>query len=450
MEKNNIKTLLFLYQCYKRESVYEFDNNQIKNMFRDLSIDDYDQDIKISRKYRKDFFNYSTYCSDLFSLFFLLNHINYYTEKLDKSIYFKDFEKAKNAFSKVYSDFTIIVTIFTKIELFVRDEFKIDFSFFTFEYNSFFKTLQKSITIYEDGKEEEKFKFFLNYDILQLENRITTYKFFLPLFIILLSPFYNKKYKNSAIKLILVLKKILNKSNLQYIQIQKKNVKFLKLKSRRGHKDGTTRILGIFTRFNDDVYLFRIDFPHAKEKEIHINLHEKRSKRLVEAFYPMTKEEIAKFGIPDDLLKKITLYQEGMYWFKSNMKQIVAETSKTKTVQESIDKLYHAQSHFEFEKGRKERFYNKLIKSFTDLLLQLNMSKDAFVEEFDRELSKNVEIMQEILMASICNDCLIIDSYLSLGYDFERIKKIMGYTDERLHKYIDEYIPLISSGADRT
>lgn len=445
MRKNNIKTLVFLYQCYKKEIVYNFDKNQIKNMFRDLSINDYEQDIKIPRKSRKEFYNYSSYCSDLFSLFFLLNHINYYTEKLEKSIYLKAFDKARKAFDKVYSDFTIIVSLFTKVEIFVRDKFNIDFSFFIFEYNNFFKTLQNSITIYEHGKEEDKYKFFLNYDILQLENRISTYKFFLPLFIIILSPFYNKKYKASAIKLIIVLKKILNKSKLQYIQIQKKNVKFLKRIKRRGHRDGTTRILGIFTRFNDDVYLFRLDFPHAKENAIHINLHEKRKNHLVEAYYPMTNDEIKKFGIPDDLLEKITLYQEGLYWFRSDMKKIVAETSKTKTVQESIDSLYHAQSHFEFEKGRKERFYNKLIKFFIDLLLQLNMSRDVVVEEFNREESKNVEIMETILRASICNDCLIIDSYLNLGFDFDRIKEKMGFSDDRLHKYIDEYVPLLST-----
>ena len=36
-----------------------------------------------------------------------------------------------------------------------------------------------------------------------------------------------------------------------------------------GNRDGTTCILVFFMCFNDDVYSFRLDFPHIKENAIY-------------------------------------------------------------------------------------------------------------------------------------------------------------------------------------
>lgn len=48
------------------------------------------------------------------------------------------------------------------------------------------------------------------------------------------------------------------------------------------------------------------------------------------------------------------------------------------------------------------------------LLLQLNIFLYCIVEEFDREDTKNVEIMENILRTLSCRDCLISDKYVSL------------------------------------
>ena len=48
------------------------------------------------------------------------------------------------------------------------------------------------------------------------------------------------------------------------------------------------------------------------------------------------------------------------------------------------------------------------------LLLQLNIFLYCIVEEFDREDTKNVEIMENILRSLSCRDCLISDEYVPL------------------------------------
>lgn len=191
------------------------------------------------------------------------------------------------------------------------------------------------------------------------------------------------------------------------------------------------------------MFLFRLDFPHAKETEIHVNLHEKKGKKLVDSYFPMTKEEIDKYNIPDEFLEKITLFQEGLYWFKSNLKQNVAETKLPADVKESFNKIFRQQSHFEFESGELEKCYNKMLKNYLDIFLKLNVDDDAYVEDFNREDSKNVEIIQNILNTKVCNDCLILHSFLELGKDDDSIKDIMGLDDDRYNYYKNEIIPII-------
>ncbi len=445
MKRKNRKTLLLFFRSYQENQNYTFDQAQIKNMFKDMGIKSYEKQKKLPKKIIRDYYTHSDKYEDLFALFFFLNHIKFATEKLDKSIFHQDFIKAKTAFDKVKREFLLTTKIFGELEDLIQYHFSTNIKLFTFDYTRFFDNLSKSILIYERRSYSEKFKELIRSDILLLEDRINTYKFILPFFIIILSPFYKKEYKDSAINVLRVLKILLNKSTLQYIQIQKKKVNFLKKVEKRGHRDGTTRILGIYTRYNDDVYLFRLDFPHVKEVDIHVNLHEKKGKKLVEAFYPMTKEEIDKLNIPDDLLNKITMFQEGLYWFKTNIKKIVAETSIPQDIKDSINKLYRQQSHFEFESGKKEKCYDKMLKYYIDIFLELNVSDDAVIEGFDREESKNVEIMQTIIHKKMCNDCLMIHTLLELGETDENIKKIMGLDDERYNFYKNEVVPVVET-----
>lgn len=259
MIMNNIskKSILLFYRSYLEHNFYNFDKTQIKNMFEKLDIKDYENQKKLNFIQRVNYKKHFNEYVNLFNLFFLLYHLKYYTEKLDKSIFYQDFEKAKIAFDNVSKFFLLTTSIFTDLELLIRDNFKLDIKFFSFDYKRFFDNLKDSIFVYEKKTESEKFKFLIRSDIRLLEDRINTYKFFLPYFTIIISPYFKKKDKDSAINVLKVLKIILNKSTLQYIQIQKKEVNFSKELIHRGNRDGTTRILGIFTRYNDDVYLFR-------------------------------------------------------------------------------------------------------------------------------------------------------------------------------------------------
>lgn len=441
MKNSTKKSILLFYQSYKENAPYDFDSNQIKHLFEKFKIKKYDKNIP--KKLKNNYLENSQEYSNLFSLFFLLYYIKYYTEKLDKSIFHQDFEKAKKAYDKVFTEFILVTTIFTELEVLFESKFSTDIKFFTFDYSRFFETLRNSIFIYERKPDSKKFKFLIRSDIRLLDDRINTFKFLLSFFFIIISPFYNQKHKDSALNVLKVLKIILNKSTLQYIQIQKKKVNFFKKVQYRGQKDGTTRILGIFTRYNDDVFLFRLDFPHVKETEIHVNLHEKKGKKLVDAYFPMTKEEIDKYNISDEFLEKITLFQEGLYWFKSNLKQNVAETKLPADVKESFNKIFRQESHFEFESGELEKCYNKMLKNYLDIFLKLNVDDDAYVEDFNREDSKNVEIIQNILNTKVCNDCLILHSFWELGKDDDSIKDIMGLDDDRYNYYKNEIIPII-------
>ena len=63
-------------------------------------------------------------------------------------------------------------------------------------------------------------------------------------------------------------------------------------------------------------------------------------KGFPQAYLNFNKEEIDKYNIPDEFLEKITLFQEGLYWFKSNLKQNVAETKLPADVKESFNKIF--------------------------------------------------------------------------------------------------------------
>lgn len=68
-----------------------------------------------------------------------------------------------------------------------------------------------------------------------------------------------------------------------------------------GNKDGTNCILVFFMCFNNDVYLFRLDFPHIKENAIHINLHEKRKSHL-----EFDREDTKNVEIMENILRSLS------------------------------------------------------------------------------------------------------------------------------------------------
>ena len=79
---------------------------------------------------------------------------------------------------------------------------------------------------------------------------------------------------------------------------------------------------------NEDIYQFRIDFPHRGENGIHINLEETKNEELIFTGYPVSIEELSDIKISEESLFKIFFRLDGFYWFKVNPKNNISQISE--------------------------------------------------------------------------------------------------------------------------
>lgn len=429
-------TILLCFRKYKSLSSIRFDNNQVLHFLSELEIDENDTPAEFENN--SDINKYPDIeLSQLFEAFMVLKTVGFHIEKVQKCLYYENYEKAKYESESLSTDFILLLPFFTNTELWLEKSLNVDLHYLTFDINGFFKPLKRYFSILTSGKIQEGkhtreiIEEIINSDLVYLSNLVNLYKFLFPLYLITISPYFAEKYKTFSIRLLDTFKNMLKGATLQFIQLQEKKLNQEKEIENRGCHDGTTRILGIFTRNNDDIYLFRIDFPHKNEEDIHINLHEvKNGKELIPAGFPLEKNLVDSFVIDENIRKKLFLEDDTFYWFRTKTEQNIAEIHGIQEEgKKKLRALFRKYNHFEIEGLSKEKDYLSFINSYVDMLQQLKIDC-ATIESFDKEDKKNIELIKQIRKELQCRDIVYALSILDAGDTIENLMHITGLSRE--------------------
>lgn len=308
----------------------------------------------------------------------------------------------------------------------MNSQYKLEIADYRRDYEDFFNYVVELIHSFNNSTIQEirdNSSFLLNNALEFLSEQIDSFKFLLPLLVFSFSPFCNKHEKEFSRNLYAYLRKIIGDSNLISLQIQSKSLNIRKNIDKRNSYDGTTRFLCIFTRRNYDIYLARLDFPHKNETQIHINLHElKNGKKLMEACYPLSEDEINKLSLSEADIKTIFLKTKDGYFFRSKKKQIINELSINNSKKDQLRTLLRQQSHFEIIENNQEKSFLKFISFYCKSLSNLHLGH-LEINEFDKENDKNVNKLNDLFEHYEEDECFYFVYKLLIGKSVEAMKK---------------------------
>lgn len=391
IDKQFLDSLQLCYRAYKHLDLYKCNESQVNVLNAKIGI----EDIELDEDFSTD---EELYFAQLYVIFFELNYLHFTLKKIIKCLDLSQYEKALTKTQELEADIQLLFSFLSSIELYISNNYVQFNSFITPLPINFFKTLKRSIILLRANKFPEYQDAFIRLDVSLLTSKLNVIKFLYPLYFMIVLSTYNTEYKNYSKRLLFEMNKILGSSGLQYIQLQQMRFDKNKPIDLRGVSAGTTRVLGIFTRDNDDIYLFRIDFPHHKEESIHINLHEttKNNTDLTDAYYPISYEEKKNSLIVSSILDEITFdTQDGYYWFKSKAKSIVSEFSGVlQNDKDDAIEYLNSRHHFEIENTSEEDSYMNFINHYTNFFNYLNM---PFIklEPFGRQNKENAALIKK-------------------------------------------------------
>lgn len=385
------KSMLSFYheylECHKRAK------NDIQTKF-------YIQNFGLSKKILSDNEN-KELKAFIFFVFLKLEYIDYSIDKVEKCIVLDQYEKAYKKGIRLFRELKLIIKALGKIDEIIKTKTRgfPEFNWFDVDRFEILTTvnLQKILQNNQDSLCKE----LVIKDLDLIRSKMNLYKFMVPLYLMMTSSFYSQKTNHYARKTLGVFRTMLQDSSLQCITLQTKNL--TGAKSKRNSYNGTTRILGVFTRENEDIYLFRLDFPHTNEESIHINVHESKKGNMVAAGYPLKKTDIQKFSLTQQQIDELFVDDGKYYWFKLRNSQKISELRKPQQTKDDLMTLFRVQSHYIVEKSCKEQEYFRFIKEYKKVLELMGL---PFVksESFDKEDDKYLEVIKQIRKSLIAKN----------------------------------------------
>lgn len=180
----------------------------------------------------------------------------------------------------------------------------------------------------------------------------------------------------------------------------------------------TTRISLLLSVRNEDIYILRIDLPHKGENVFHLNMEQMIEDKVVEAGYPISKEQLSdKCGeLQDDIYDSLFFELGNMVWFKARFVHIIEHIDMNENTKENLKKLFREQSHLTIMSGNR-----------------MGNAEDSLL--FSEEL-------KEYLIRFNMNDSkLMVFGKEDIDYLHE-VRKINGLfaLEERVNKVFNDYI----------
>lgn len=194
--------------------------------------------------------------------------------------------------------------------------------------------------------------------------------------------------------------------------------KLTNMGAERNCNDCTTRFQIIFSLYNRDKYIMRVDMSHEGQPYIHINLSESVSNdsvsKIVATAFPFSDNgavsEQLSF-LKDDMIN--VFYKQGhMYWFRTEFKKKIEKLFKDGPERDILEKLFDDRCHY-YELWKNEGLQEKTVLSFLDKqrdyirIMNLSNFNEIYFVKSDNEIidalgklrwiDKFVDIVYELL-----------------------------------------------------
>lgn len=361
----------------------------------------------------------------IFFVFLRLEYIDFSIEKVAKCVFFNQFEKAHRKSRHLFRMIKLIVDVLNMIDQIVKMRYSQAFNWFDVEF--FKKLMMNNLEELQSDPSDIIRGELIKKDLVYIKDKMNLCKFMLPLYLIMNSSFYGEKMKKYARITLDDFRTLLQDASLQYLKLQTK--KMTGVKSKRSSDNGTTRILGIFTRKNEDIYLFRLDFPHKNEESIHINVHETKNGCIVPAAYPLEKDELKKLSLTQQEIDDLFVNDGMHYWFKLRNRQKISELRKPQQLKETLMTRFRSQSHFIVLSSCKESEYFSFVEEYKRMLELMHLPF-AESESFDKEDAQNVDAIYKIrdsLISTKMYGACLLDRY---GVEISKISSLTGLSND--------------------
>ena len=359
----------------------------------------------------------------IFFVFLRLEYIDFSIDKVEKCVELKQYEKAYRKGLRLFRILKLVVRALNKIDQIIkkiRSDFP-DFVWFNVEY--FEEIMMNNLDSFRLNPNDVILPELIKIDLEFIKCKMNLCKFMIPLYLIMNSFFYSEKTKKYARITLYKFRTMLQDASLQYLKLQKKRL--TGNKSQRNSDNGTTRILGVFTRKNEDIYLFRLDFPHKNEESIHINVHESKNGKIDPAAYPLKRDELRKYSLSQQEIDNLFV-DEGIHcWFKLRSQQKISELRKSQQKKDELMTRFRSQSHLIVANSCKEREYYKFVEEYKGILKLMKLPF-ARSDSFDKEDDKNVNIIYEIRDTLISKKMYCACLLNRLGYKISEISNSTG------------------------
>lgn len=388
------KTICLCYNKYLEESCYNFEKDKIEKLFQQNDIN-----LNLTLEpFNDSNTNYTELnYSNIFDIFFNLYYFNDYANSIVSYLY--DEEKVLKKIEVFEFHLSSLIVSLSSIELALSKNNQLTTKYYRFDYQSTLLQLKTFITEYErdsnDIKTQMFLKDFIKYEINDLKERINIYKFVFPLQVILISPFFKKQTKFFAKTLYNVFRILFENSYIKQLVIQTRNLAIRKRVNKRRNTDGTSRILGLFAKKNDDLFLFRLDFPHRGETKIHINIEETEHSKLEYSGFPLTLSEINSLGLTNKQIESIFFQLDDLFWFRCEKNKKINQLEKTTSEQKRmLTQLWKKQSHYKIISKRYEKQFAKFVNYYTYFLEYMNF-ENLIYEDFQMDKDKSVQLIEK-------------------------------------------------------
>lgn len=361
----------------------------------------------------------------IFFVFLRLEYIDFSIDKVAKCVILGQFEKAHRKGLYLFQMIKLVVAALNRIDRIVKMRYSQEFEWFDVE--SFEKLTMNNLEEIRLNSQDVICEELVKKDLVYIKGKMNLCKFLVPLYLMMISSFYGEKTKKYARITLDNFRTMLQDATLQHLKLQTK--KMTGIKSKRNSDNGTTQILGVFTRKNEDIYLFRLDFPHKNEESIHINVHETKNGSIVAAAYPLEKDEIQKFSLTQQEIDEIFVDDGKRYWFKLRSRKKISELRKSQQLKEALLSRFRSQSHFIVLSSCKEREYYSFVEEYKRILKLMHLPF-AESESFDKEDAKNVDIIYKIRNSLISTKMYGACLLNRVGVEISKISSLTGLPDD--------------------
>lgn len=360
----------------------------------------------------------------IFFVFLRLEYIDFSIDKVAKCVILGQFEKAHRKGLYLFQMIKLVVAALNRIDRIVKMRYSQEFEWFDVE--SFEKLTMNNLEEIRLNSQDVICEELVKKDLVYIKEKMNLCKFLVPLYLMMISSFYGEKMRKYARMTLDDFRAMLQDATLQYLKLQTK--KMTGVKSKRNSNNGTTRILGVFTRKNEDIYLFRLDFPHKNEESIHINVHETKNGKIVPAAYPLKKDDLQKFSLAQQEIDELFVNDGKHYWFKLRSKQKISELEKPQQLKKLLKDGFRYQSHFIVQNACKEREYYSFVEEYKRILELMHLPF-AKSESFDKEDAENVDVIYEIRNSLISKKMYSVCLLNRFGVDISKISSLTGLSD---------------------